>query len=107
MFDDGGKMDLALKAVSDIVENSTTGWLASTDDMTIADIKGFMDTFMMFSGQFDGVVPEMLAKYPALLTFHEKMSNDERVKNYYNNDDEIRRVFRPGAFDDFKSSDNI
>jgi hypothetical protein len=66
-----------------------------------------MDTFMMFSGQFDGVVPEMLAKYPALLTFHEKMSNDERVKNYYNNDDEIRRVFRPGAFDDFKSSDNI
>ena len=107
MFDDGGKMDLALKAVSDIVENSTTGWLASTDDMTIADIKGFMDTFMMFSGQFDGVVPEMLAKYPALLTFHDKMSNDERVKNYYSNDDEIRWVFRPGVFDDFKSSDDI
>ena len=75
MFVEGGKMDTALKAISKIFEQSNTGWLANTEDMTIADIKGFMDTFMMFSGQFDGVVPKMLLNYPVLLNFHEKMSN--------------------------------
>lgn len=107
MFADGEKMDTCLRALSKIFVESTTGWLANTEDMTIADIKGFMDTFMMFSGQFDGVVPEMLTKYPELVKFHEKMSNDERVKSYYDNDDELRWVFRPGAFDKYMNSDNI
>ena len=107
MFVEGGKMDTSLKAISKIFEQSNTGWLANTEDMTIADIKGFMDTFMMFSGQFDGVVPKMLLHYPVLLKFHEKMSNDERVKNYYDNEDESRWVFRPGAFDDIKVSNDV
>ena len=107
MFVEGGKMDTALKAISKIFKQSNTGWLANTEDMTIADIKGFMDTFMMFSGQFDGVVPKMLLNYPVLLNFHEKMSNDERVKNYYDSEDESRWVFRPGAFDDIKASNDV
>lgn len=98
MFVEGGKMDIALKDISKIVENSSTGWLANTEDLTIADIKVFMDTFMMFSGQFDGITADMVSNYPSLLKFHDKVSNDDRVKNYYSKEDEKRWVFHPGAF---------
>ena len=101
MFDEGGSMDTALNNISAVFKRSTTGWLAETEDMTIADIKAFMDTFMMFSGQFDGITADMIGNYPTLIAFHEKMSNDSRVKNYYDNDDEMRWVFRPGAFDKY------
>jgi len=107
MFDEGGSMDTALNNISAVFERSTTGWLAETEDMTIADIKAFMDTFMMFSGQFDGITADMIGNYPTLIAFHEKMSNDSRVKNYYDNDDEMRWVFRPGAFDKYATSQHI
>ena len=107
MFVEGGSMDTALKNISAVFERSTTGWLANTEDMTIADIKAFMDTFMMFSGQFDGITANMLGNYPTLLAFHEKMSNDSRVKKYYDTDDEMRWVFRPGAFEKFGISQHI
>ena len=94
LFAEGGKMDQAMRAMSKIFEQSTTGWLANTESMSIADVKGFMDTFMMFSGQFDGITADMLAQYPSLLAFHEKMSNEPLVKNYYQDADEARWVFR-------------
>ncbi|MCH1540724.1 MAG: glutathione S-transferase [Candidatus Poseidonia sp.] len=107
MFADGGSMNKALKAISSVFENSTTGWLAGTESMTIADVKAFMDTFMMFSGQFDGITADMLANYPSLLAFHEKMSNEPRVKAYYSNADEKRWVFRPGAFESISTPQHI
>ena len=100
-------MDQAMRAMSKIFEQSTTGWLANTESMSIADVKGFMDTFMMFSGQFDGITADMLAKYPSLLAFHEKMSNNPLVKNYYQDADEARWVFLPNAFEDVGTSQHI
>jgi|TARA_B110000211_G_C13882010_1_gene465554 hypothetical protein len=107
LFAEGGKMDQAMRAMSKIFEQSTTGWLANTESMSIADVKGFMDTFMMFSGQFDGITADMLAHYPSLLAFHEKMSNEPLVKNYYEDADEARWVFRPNAFEDVGTSQHI
>lgn len=107
LFATDGKMDRALKAISLVFEQSTTGWLANTESMSIADVKAFMDTFMLFSGQFDGITPDMLGNYPSLLAFHEKMSNEPMVKNYYDTDDEVRWVFRPNAFHDVGSSQHI
>ena len=107
LFHEGGKMDLAMKAISEVFEQSTTGWLANTENMTIADIKAFMDTFNLFSGEFDGVTGEMLANYPSLLAFHEKMSNEPKVKKYYDNDDKARWMYRPNAFEDIGSSQHI
>ena len=107
LFAEGGKMDQAMRAMSEIFEQSTTGWLANTESMSIADVKGFMDTFMMFSGQFDGITADMLAHYPSLLAFHEKMSNEPLIKNYYEDANEARWVFRPNAFEDVGTSQHI
>ena len=107
LFAEGGKMDLAMKAISEIFEQSSTGWLANTESMSIADVKGFIDTFMLFSGEFDGITTDMLAKYPSLLAFHEKMSNNPLVKNYYQDADEARWVFLPNAFEDVGTSQHI
>ena len=107
LFEEDGKMDRAMKAISEVFEQSTTGWLANTESMSIADIKAFMDTFMMFSGQFDGITSDMLANYPSLLAFHEKMSNEPKVKQYYDNDDKARWVFRPDAFENVGTSQHI
>jgi hypothetical protein len=101
MFVEGGNMDLALKKLSTIYSESTTGWLANTEDMTIADIKAFVDTFLIFSGEFDGITPDMVSAYPMLIQFHDWMANDERVKAYYEDADEPRWVFKPGALDRF------
>jgi len=107
LFVEDGKMDRALKAISTVFEQSSTGWLANTESMSIADVKAFNDTFMLFSGQFDGITADMLANFPSLLAFHEKMSNEPRVKSYYDNDDEARWVFRPDAFSDVGTSQHI
>ena len=107
LFAEGGKMDMAMKAISEVFEQSSTGWLANTESMSIADVKGFIDTFMLFSGEFDGITTDMLAKYPSLLAFHEKMSNNPLVKNYYQDPDEARWVFLPNAFEDIGTSQHI
>tara|TARA_B100000767_G_scaffold273379_1_gene303305 strand:+ start:3907 stop:4590 length:684 start_codon:yes stop_codon:yes gene_type:complete len=107
LFVEGGKMDLAMKAISEVFEQSTTGWLANTESMSIADVKGFIDTFMLFSGQFDGITAGMLANYPSLIAFHEKMSNEPLVKNYYKDANEERWVFRPNAFEGVGTSQHI
>lgn len=107
LFAEGGKMDMAMKAISEVFEQSSTGWLANTESMSIADVKGFIDTFMLFSGEFDGITTDMLAKYPSLLAFHEKMSNNPLVKNYYQDADEARWVFLPNAFEDIGTSQHI
>jgi hypothetical protein len=100
-------LDEKIIARQALFEQSTTGWLANTESMSIADVKAFIDTFMLFSGEFDGVTADMLAHYPSLLAFHEKMSNDSRVKNYYADADEARWVFRPDAFSHVGTSQHI
>ena len=98
LFVEGGSMDVALKLISSVYAESKTGWLANTASMSIADVKAFVDTFMLFSGQFDGVTKDLLDQYPLLLQFHDWMANDERVKDYFSKTDEMRWVFKPEAF---------
>lgn len=99
LFVEGTKLDLGLKDLESLFNKSTTGWLADTEDMTLADVKAFLNIFMMFSGQFDGIDAAMAQAYPSLLKYHDKVANDPRVKAYYDREDEYRWVFRPGAFD--------
>ena len=99
LFVEGRKLDLGLKDLESLFNDSTTGWLADTEDMTLADVKAFLNIFMMFSGQFDGIDASMAQAYPSLLKYHDKVANDPRVKAYYDREDEYRWVFKPGAFD--------
>ena len=98
LFEEGAKIDLGLKNLESLVEASSTGWIADTEDMTLADVKAFLNTFMMFSGQFDGIEASMLKSYPSLMKYHDHVANDARVKAYYDREDELRWVYKPGAF---------
>ena len=99
LFVEGAKIDVGLKDLESLIEASSTGWIADTEDITLADVKAFLNTFMMFSGQFDGIDASMLKPYPMLMKYHDHVANDARVKAYYDRDDEIRWVYKPNAFD--------
>ena len=46
---------------------SSTQWIAGTDEMSIADLMVFTYAFGLFSGNFDGVNASVLSDYPTLL----------------------------------------
>ena len=98
LFEPGAKMDAGLKDLETLFENSPTGWIAGTEGMSLADVKAFLNTFMMFSGQFDWIDEGMIQAYPLLLEYHKKVSNHPSVKSYYNIEDKWRWVFKPDAF---------
>ena len=98
LFEPGAKMDAGLKDLETLFENSPTGWIAGTEGMSLADVKAFLNTFMMFSGQFDGIDEGMIQAYPLLLEYHKKVSTHPSVKSYYDIEDKWRWVFKPDAF---------
>ena len=98
LFEPGAKMDAGLKDLETLFENSPTGWIAGTEGMSLADVKAFLNRFMMFSGQFDGIDKGMIQAYPLLLEYHKKVSNHPSVKSYYDIEDKWRWVFKPDAF---------
>ena len=98
LFEPGAKIDAGLKDLETLFENSPTGWIAGTEDISLADVKAFLNTFMMFSGQFDGIDKGMIQPYPLLLEYHQKMANYPGIKAYYDREDEWRWVFKPDAF---------
>ena len=99
LFVEGGPIDVALRDLEKVIEASSTGWLIGTEDMTLADVKAFLNVFMMFSGQFDGIEKDMIQNYPGLLKYHAFVSNDSRVEAYYGaQEDEFRWVFKSNAF---------
>ncbi|MCH1422658.1 MAG: glutathione S-transferase [Candidatus Poseidoniaceae archaeon] len=98
MFVEGTKLDRGLKDLESLYKASSTGWLADSEHMTLADIKAFLNVFMMYSGQFDGIDASMAQAYPTLLEFHSKMANEPKIKAYYDREDEFRWVFKPDAF---------
>jgi hypothetical protein len=99
LFVEGGPIDAALRDLEKVIEASPTGWLIGTEDMTLADVKAFLNVFMMFSGQFDGIEKDMIQNYPGLLKYHAFMANDSRVEAYYGaQEDEFRWVFKSNAF---------
>jgi len=98
LFAEDGKVHLGLKALEAVVSASPTGWLVGTKDISLADVKAFTGTFMLFSGQFDGVDASMAHAYPELLKYHDFVANDPRVKAYYDRGGKERWVYQPGAF---------
>ena len=94
-----------LKLLQEKVAESTTGWVTSSENMNIADIKLFTELFGLFSGNFDGVDKSILADYPGLLEYHDIVANEPRIKSHYAKivEGSIRWTFQPGAFTDLKN----
>jgi hypothetical protein len=69
--------------------------------MSIADLKLFTELFALFSGNYDGIEKSVIARYPHLLQYHNKVSTEPRIAKHYNEitEDDIRWTFLPGAFD--------
>jgi glutathione S-transferase len=79
---------------------SKSGWAADTEEISIADLKLFTGLFGLFSGNYDGMDSSIICEYPVLIKYHDKVANEPRIKQYYENVDSenIRWTFLPGAF---------
>jgi glutathione S-transferase len=101
IFEEGGKGANNLQFLEDKVGKSSSGWAADTDEMSIADLKLFTELFALFSGNYDGIEKSVIARYPHLLQYHNKVSTEPRIAKHYNEitEDDIRWTFLPGAFD--------
>lgn len=102
LFEEGGDGARNLKILDDKIGESTTGWAAGTEDMSIADLKLFTELFALFSGNYDGIEVPVIQRYENLLQYHAKVANDSRMKNHYANisKEDIRWTFLPDAFSD-------
>jgi len=102
LFEPDGAATKALKMYDEKIEKSKKGWAADTDEMSIADLKLFTEVFGFFSGNYDGIEKHMIREYKNLLKYHNKVANEKRIKNHYNeiNPEDIRWTFLPDAFND-------
>ena len=101
IFEVGGKGAKNLQFLENKVGKSSTGWAADTEEMSIADLKLFTELFALFSGNYDGIEKSVIARYPNLLKYHNKVANEPRIVTHYSGitADDIRWTFLPGAFD--------
>ena len=101
IFEEGGKGANNLQFLEDKVGKSNSGWAADTDEMSIADLKLFTELFALFSGNYDGIEKSVIARYPNLLQYHNKVATEPRIAKHYNEitGDDIRWTFLPSAFD--------
>ena len=102
IFKEDGEGTKNLKLLEKKITESTTGWVASTSAMNIADLRVFTSLFGLFSGNFDGVDKATLADYPGLLEYHDMVANEPRIKAHYANlpEGSLRWTYQPGAFAD-------
>ena len=100
LFSKGGDGANNLQLLDDKVAESKTGWAAGTDELSIADLKLFTELFGLFSGNYDGIEASMISGYSNLMAYHEKVANEPRIQEYYNDitEDNIRWTYLPGAF---------
>lgn len=104
LFEAGGAGSKNVQFFETKVGESVSGWAANTDDLSIADLKLFTELFGLFSGNYDGIESHVIARYPNLMKYHDKVANDERIKNHYDGTtkDDLCWTYLPGAFDQFK-----
>ena len=102
VFDAEGDGTKNLELLQSKIAESATGWAAGTDKMNIADIKIFTELFGLFSGNYDGLDKTILADYPGLLEYHDKVANEPRMVAHYANplSDSLQWTYQPGAFAD-------
>ncbi len=100
LFAPDGKGTKSLTMLEKKISESTTGWIASTASMNIADLKIFTHVFGLFSGNFDGVDKSILTAYPKLIEYHDVVANEPRIKAYYASipEDSLRWTYQPRAF---------
>ena len=82
------------------ISESTTGWAAGTEKMSIADLKLFAELFGLFSGNYDGLDGSMIEGYSNLLNYHSKVANEPRILAHYADvsSDDLRWTYLPDAF---------
>ena len=102
LFIEGGEGTKNLILLQNKIAESSTGWVADTPEINIADIRVFTALFGLFSGNFDGVDKATLADYPLLLDYHDRVANEPRIKAHYANlpEGSLRWTYQPGAFAD-------
>ena len=102
VFDAEGDGTKNLELLQSKIAESATGWAAGTDKMNIADIKIFTELFGLFSGNYDGLDKTILADYPGLLEYHDKVANEPRMVAHYADplSDSLQWTYQPGAFAD-------
>lgn len=102
VFNEDGDGTKSLKLLQTKIAESTTGWAANTDNMSIADIRAFCGIFGLFSGNFDGIDKSILAAYPGLLEYHDRVANEPRILQHYANiaEGSLRWTYQPNAFAD-------
>ena len=100
LFELEGEGTRCMRIFEEKIRESPTGWIAGSDEMSIADLKLFTELFGLFSGNYDGIEPEMLRGYNQLLDYHSRVSNEPRILKHYSNvsKDDLRWTFLPGAF---------
>lgn len=84
---------------SKLVEAAGEGYLAGPD-LSHGDLHLFATLSVLSSGWMDGVPKDLLDSYPTLKAFRNKVASHPKVKAFYElkeNDDEIRKAFRPDA----------
>ena len=76
-------------------------WLFVTAARKI--LRGYVGgIFGLFSGNFDGIDKSILAAYPGLLEYHDRVANESRIAKHYANIAEcsLRWTYQPNAFAD-------
>ena len=101
LFSPDGQGTRSLAMLERKISESTTGWAAGTDEMSIADLKLFVELFGLFSGNYDGLDASMISGYTNLLNYHQKVANEPRIMGHYAgiDPDGIRWPYLPNAFD--------
>ena len=101
LFEPDGAATKALNLYDEKLGQSKSGWAANTDSMSIADLKLFTELFAFFSGTYDGIEKSMVMEYKNILNYHQKVANEERIKNHYDGItvEDIRWTFLPDAFE--------
>ena len=101
LFSPDGRGTRSLAMLERKISESTTGWAAGTDEMSIADLKLFVELFGLFSGNYDGLDSSMISGYTNLLNYHQKVANEPRIMGHYAgiDPDGIRWTYLPNAFD--------
>lgn len=95
-----GKLSNCYDLFCEKLQNSKTGWIAETEQPSIADIRLFSDCFGLVSGNYDGIDPSLIEGREILLEFHSKMCAIPGIYSRYKDmkDDEILWVYSPDAF---------
>ena len=100
LFEADGIGTKSLTVWEEKVLQTESGWIANSEEMSIADLKLFTQVFGLFSGNWDGVNTDIIKDYPNLIKYHSLVANEPRILEHYSNisGEDLRWTYQPGAF---------